>query len=99
MSAHPTLQYLRNSLDFTPYIETAANRLRALRMPEQYSSAIYSASSRMNEAVSDVIDLEAMKQVKQAYSEVYQQVIIVIFAFRDFPQNNNCPNSTEIHRP
>ncbi|KAK7094147.1 hypothetical protein V1264_007812 [Littorina saxatilis] len=73
VSAHPTLQYLRNSLDFTPYIETAANRLRALRMPEQYSSAIYSASSRMNEAVSDVIDLEAMKQVKQAYSEVYQQ--------------------------
>merc|ERR1719204_2118753 len=65
-SSHPTLVYLKNSMDITPYIESAANKIGSLRMPEQLTSAIYSASARMNAAMAD-------SSLSKAYNEVYQQ--------------------------
>jgi len=71
-SSHPTLVYLKNSMDITPYIESAANKIGSLRMPEQLTSAIYSASARMNAAMADK-NLAALSSVRKAYNEVYQQ--------------------------
>merc|ERR1712142_946166 len=42
-------------------------------MPEQYTDAIYMASSHVNQAFSDVMNMEAMKNVKMASNEIYQQ--------------------------
>jgi len=71
-TSHPTLVYLKNSLDLTPYIETAANKIGSLRMPQQLTDAIYSASARMNEVMADK-NLAALAHVRKAYNEVYQQ--------------------------
>jgi len=72
MSSHPTLVYLKNSVNITPYIESAANKIGSLRMPEQLTSAIYSASARMNAALADK-NLTGLRSVRKAYNEVYQQ--------------------------
>jgi len=69
----PRVQYIKNSLDLSPYIKAASKKISSLRMPEEYSAAIYQASSSANQAVNDFFDMEAMKQVKQASNEVYQQ--------------------------
>ena len=75
VSSHPTLVYLKNSIDITPYIESAANKIGSLRMPEQLTSAIYSASARMNAAMADKnCSCDALRTVAKAYNEVYQQV-------------------------
>ena len=65
---------LKDNLDLTPYIEAAASRLGALRMPQQYSDAIYRASTSVNQAMSDVMNMETMRRVKKGSNEVYQQV-------------------------
>ena len=65
---------LKDNLDLTPYIEAAASRLGALRMPQQYSDAIYRASTSVNQAMSDVMNMETMRRVKEGSNEVYQQV-------------------------
>ena len=65
---------LKDNLDLTPYIEAAASRLGALRMPQQYSDAIYRASTSVNQAMSDVMNMETMRQIKEGSNEVYQQV-------------------------
>ncbi|XP_076472801.1 uncharacterized protein LOC143302134 isoform X1 [Babylonia areolata] len=69
LTQHPYIQ----SLDVTPYIRAASNKLSALRVPEQYTAVIYDASARANEVLSDVLNMESMKRVKAMSNEVYQQ--------------------------
>ncbi|XP_076436385.1 uncharacterized protein LOC143275928 [Babylonia areolata] len=69
LTQHPYIQ----SLDVTPYIEAASNKLSALRVPERYTAAIYNASARVNEVMSDVMNMESMKRFKGMSNEVYQQ--------------------------
>ena len=74
VSTHPRVLYMRNSLDITPYIDAAVNKVSALRMPEEYTAAIYRASGEVNQALSDVMNMAAMKQMKEASNAVYQEV-------------------------
>ena len=73
VTSHPNIVYLKNTLDLTPYVKAASNKLTALRMPEEYTAAIYRASSRVNNVISDVMNMESMKQIKQASNEIYQE--------------------------
>ena len=74
VSRHPRIQYLKDSLDLTPYIETAAKHLSGIRIPQEYTDAIYGASMRINRAMSDTMDLQALQHLKLRTNEVYQQV-------------------------
>jgi len=73
MSSDPRVQYFKKSLDLSPYIKAAASKISSVRMPEEYSAAIYRASSNVNNAVNDFLNMEAMKQVKETSNEIYQQ--------------------------
>ena len=74
VSSHPRIQYLKNSLDLTPYIETAAKHLSGVRIPQEYTDAIDGASMRINRAMSDGMNMQALRQLTMRTSEVYQQV-------------------------
>ena len=74
VSSHPRIQYLKDSLDLTPYIETAAKHLSGIRIPQEYTDAIYGASMRINRAMSDTMNLQALQHLKLRTNEVYQQV-------------------------
>jgi len=54
-------------------VESAANKISSLRVPEQYTNAIYSASELVNEALRDTANVAALQGVREAYNEVYQQ--------------------------
>ncbi|KAL8574776.1 hypothetical protein ACOMHN_035319 [Nucella lapillus] len=70
---HPYVLYLHNSMDLTPYLQAASNKINSLRMPEKYISAIYDASARVNEVMSDVMNMETMKRIKEASNGIYQE--------------------------
>ncbi|KAL8574772.1 hypothetical protein ACOMHN_035315 [Nucella lapillus] len=70
---HPYVLYLHNSMDVTPYLQAASNKINSLRMPEKYTSAIYDASARVNEVMSDVMNMETMKRIKEASNSIYQE--------------------------
>ena len=74
VSTHPRVLYLRNRLDITPYMEAATNKLYSMRMPEEYTAAIYRASGQVNQMVSDAMNMAAMRHIKETSNAVYQEV-------------------------
>jgi len=73
VKSNPTLMYVQHKLKIEPYFETAANKIKSMRMPETFNHIISSASSNLNRAIADITKTKSLKHVGKAYNEVYQQ--------------------------
>jgi len=86
VSSDPRIQFIKKSLDLSPYIKAAATKIGSVRMPESYSAAIYRASSNVNNAVNDFLNIKALRHVKENTNEIYQQGV---WAYHYWQQEEN----------